>query len=94
MKIIAIVGSPRPKGNTNFLVDEALKESEKLGAQTEKIIITKYKINPCLGHDNCALRDSCKWKDDTSWILKKMSEADGVILATPVYYFNVLTTLS
>lgn len=89
MKLLAIVGSPRLKGNTNYLVDQTLEEAAKLGAQTEKIIIGQYKVSPCLGHDNCASLDSCLQKDDGGWILEKFREADGIILATPVYYYNV-----
>ena len=89
MKILAIVGSPRPKGNTNYLVDQALEEVSKLGIETEKIVLSDYQVNPCLGHDNCASLDSCLQKDDTAAILDKFCQADGVILATPVYYFSV-----
>ena len=89
MKILAIVGSPRPKGNTNYLVDQALEEASKLGIETEKIVLSDYNVNPCLGHDNCASLDLCSQKDDTAAILDKFCQAEGVILATPVYYFNV-----
>ena len=89
MKILAIVGSPRLKGNTNYLVDQALEEAAKLGAQVEKIILSKYEVNPCLGHDDCASFEFCLQKDDAAWILDRFREADGVILATPVYWYNV-----
>ena len=89
MKLLAIVGSPRLKGNTNYLVDAALKEATKLGVETEKIPICQYEVKPCLGHANCATFASCKINDDTGWILDNFCEADGVILATPVYYYNV-----
>lgn len=89
MKILAIVGSPRLKGNTNYLVDQALGEAAKLGAQTEKVVLSQYKVNPCLGHADCASFDSCQQKDDAGWILDRFREADGVILATPVYWYNV-----
>ena len=89
MKILAIVGSPRLKGNTSYLVNQALDEARKLGAQAEKIVLSKYEVNPCLGHDDCASLDSCRQKDDAGWILDRFCGADGVILATPVYYYNV-----
>jgi len=89
LKILAIVGSPRLNGNTNFLVDQALDEAAKLGAETEKIVLSQHTVNPCLGHDNCASLESCTQKDDAGWILDKFREADGVILASPVYYYNV-----
>ena len=89
MKILAVVSSPRLKGNTNYLVDQALGEAAKLGAQTEKLVLSQYEVNPCLGHEDCASFDSCLQKDDAGWILERFCEADGVILATPVYYYNV-----
>ena len=93
MKLLAIVGSPRLKGNTNYLVDQALAEAAKLGIHTEKIILSQYQVNPCLGHDDCASFDSCLQKDDAVWILDRFRKADGVILATPVYYYNVSTQM-
>jgi len=89
VKLVAIVGSPRPKGNTNYLVDQALEEAVKLGVQTEKLVLSKYKVKPCLGHEDCASLDSCRQKDDTGLILDKFCQADGVILGSPVYYYNV-----
>jgi len=89
LKLLAIVGSPRLKGNTNYLVEQSLEEAAKRGAETEKIILSQYVVNPCLGHDNCASYDTCRQKDDTSWILDRLCQVDGVILATPVYYYNV-----
>ena len=93
MNILALVGSPRVGGNTDFLVDQALVEAAKLGAQTEKIILSEHKVAPCLGHDDCGSFETCVQKDDTSWILDKFCEADGVIMATPVYYYNASAQL-
>jgi multimeric flavodoxin WrbA len=89
VKLLAIGGSPRLKGNTNYLLEQSLEEAAKLGAETEKVILSQYAVNPCLGHDNCASYDTCRQKDDAGWILDRLCEADGVILATPVYYYNV-----
>jgi len=89
MKIVAIVGSPRLKGNTNYLVDCALEEANKQGIDTEKIVLGEHDVRPCQGHDNCASLDTCLQKDDAPEILEKFRNADGVILATPVYYYNV-----
>ena len=93
MKILALVGSPRLGGNTDSLVDQALEEAAKLGAQTEKIMLSQHTVAPCLGHDDCGSFKSCAQKDDTPWILDRLCEADGVILATPVYYYNVTAQL-
>ncbi|MFC1907112.1 flavodoxin family protein [Chloroflexota bacterium] len=89
MYILAVVGSPRLDGNTNYLVDQALDEATKLGARTEKIIVSEHRLSPCRGHINCSELDSCAQKDDGALLLDKLCEADGVILATPVYYYDV-----
>jgi multimeric flavodoxin WrbA len=89
MKILAIVGSPRPNGNTNFLVDRVLEEAALKGCEIEKILLCKYNINPCLGHDMCSTYTKCKIDDDMPMILEKLRNADGIILATPVYYYNM-----
>ncbi len=89
MKIVAIVGSPRPKGNTSLLVDEVLKAAAEYGVETEKIVLGEYKVGPCLGHDNCSSFAKCKQEDDAPWILEKYCQADGVVLGSPVYYYNM-----
>ena len=89
MYILAVVGSPRLGGNTNYLVDQALQEAAQLGATTEKIVLSEYKVGACFAHGNCSEFDSCVQKDDGVWILQNFCKADGVILATPVYYYDV-----
>ena len=88
MKILAIVGSPRLKGNINNLIDRTLEAAAELGAQVKKIDLSKYKVNPCIGHADCSSFTSCTQEDDASWILDEFLYADGVILATPVYWYN------
>jgi len=89
VKVVALVSSPRVKGNTNYLVDQALDEIKQAGIDTEKIILSQYEINPCLGHDACASYESCVQNDDAGWIIENFRTADGIILASPVYYYNV-----
>lgn len=89
IKIVAIVGSPKMKGNTSYLVDKALEEAAEKRVQTEKIMLAQHNLSPCLGHDNCASYKVCTQKDDAPWILDRFCEADAVILATPVYWYNV-----
>jgi multimeric flavodoxin WrbA len=89
MKVVAIVGSPRATGNTSFLVDQALKEVASKGIETEKIMLCDYKINPCQGHETCSTFSECKQKDDAPALIEKFNQADAVILASPVYYYNL-----
>jgi len=93
MKIVAIVGSPRIDGNTSYLVDQALEEAATCGIEAERILLIQHRVNPCLGHENCASFSTCKQDDDAPWILDKFSSADGVILGSPVYYYNMSAQL-
>lgn len=93
MKLLALVGSPRKKGNTNVVVDKALAEVSGQGIDTEKIMISEHEINPCQGHDDCPDFKRCQYQDDLPGIYEKVDEADGVILATPVYWMNVTAQL-
>lgn len=86
IKIVGIAGSPRRGGNTEFLVKEALKAAAEEGIETELITLAGKEIKPCDGCRQC--RDKgidCHIKDDLPPIFNKMLEADGIILATPVY---------
>jgi multimeric flavodoxin WrbA len=89
MKVVAIGGSPRLNGNTNYLIDEVLQVLSANEVKTEKIVISEYKVSPCQGHQNCSTFKECKLQDDAAWILEKFAQADGVILASPVYYYGM-----
>ena len=93
MNVLAIVGSPRKKGNTNVVVDHALSEIAKKEIGTEKIVIAEHSVNPCHGHDACDDFKRCKHDDDLPAIYEKVDQADGIILATPVYWMNVTAQL-
>ena len=89
MKVVAIGGSPRKNGHTNYLIDQALNELASRGMETEKIILNEHKIAPCQAHNNCASISDCIQKDDASWILDTFNQADGLILASPVYFGTI-----
>lgn len=59
------------------------------GFETEKIALSEYRVNPCLGHDACSSFLTCRQDDDAHWILDKFASADGVILGSPVYYYDI-----
>jgi multimeric flavodoxin WrbA len=87
--VVAVVGSPHPRGNTSILVDEALTELERRGAAVTKVMLRDFRIAPCLGHANCADLERCTQDDDMERLLATVYSADGLLLATPVYYENV-----
>jgi len=93
MNIMAFCGSPRGNGNSNYLVDTALGAAEAAGVFTQKLLLSEMNINPCLAHDKCHTFKRCARNDDICKILDSYVQADGIILATPVYYFNMSAQL-
>jgi len=86
MKIVGIVGSARLGGNTEILTCITLEEIQKRGIDTELISLAGKKIQPCDGCRACSKTGKCHFTDDFAQIYAKMVEADGIILASPVYY--------
>lgn len=84
--ILGIVGSPRVGGNTELFVSEALKAAEKEGAETELLRLADKKVEPCDACLSCRETKECRIKDDFQEIFQKMVKADGIILASPVYF--------
>ncbi|MCW4042615.1 MAG: flavodoxin family protein, partial [Candidatus Bathyarchaeota archaeon] len=86
IKILGIVGSPRIGGNTEYLVAETLKVMEKNGVQTELVRLSDKEIKPCDACLSCRKTGDCWIKDDLKSIFDKMTNADGIILSSPVYF--------
>lgn len=84
--VVGVVGSPRVGGNTEILVSEALKVAAEEGAQAELIRLADKKINPCDDCLSCRKTKECRIEDDFQEIYEKMVRADGIILASPIYF--------
>ena len=91
MMILGFQGSPRKKGNTNYLLSAFMDEAETLGAQTRIVEVAKKNIVPCIGCGYCEKKGYCITQDDdmTNEIYPLLREADVVVLATPIYFYNV-----
>jgi multimeric flavodoxin WrbA len=87
-RILGIVGSPRRGGNTEILVDEVLAGAEAGGALTEKVILSKLEIGPCLACNACKKKGRCVQQDDLPALLEQMERSQVWVLGTPVYYWG------
>lgn len=91
MKIIALNGSPRKKGNTADILKTVEKEILSQGHEYEELFLASKKMNGCLACAKCkAVNDAigCIQDDDVPDILQKVIEADSVIIASPVYFWG------
>jgi len=87
MKIIAVNGSPRKGGNTDLLLDEVLGIIKRNQIETEAIFLRDYELQPCDACGYCREHSGkCHIKDDFPLIFEKSLAAEGIILATPVYF--------
>jgi multimeric flavodoxin WrbA len=89
MKIVGILGSPRKKGNTELLLDVALEEARKNGVQVSKISLRDKVIAPCTGCQKCWKTGKCAIKDDMEEIYKTILESNGIVWATPIYFWSM-----
>jgi multimeric flavodoxin WrbA len=89
VNVLGILCSPRSGGNTEILTQEALSSARECGAKTELLTVWDKDIKPCDGCGSCEKTGICHIKDDMEELYPKFLEADGMIWATPVYFFNV-----
>jgi len=89
VKVLGIMGSPRIKGNTDLLLDEALKGAKIQGAEVEKLVVDKLKIAPCKEYLGCFKDGNCVIRDDMDEIYPKLLGADVVIMASPMFFYGV-----
>lgn len=85
MKAIAICGSPRQSGNTEYYLEIMLAELQKQGFDTELIPLRDKTIKPCRGCYGCLEHKRCVQEDDFEEVFAKMHAADAIIIGSPVY---------
>mgnify|MGYP005833892213 CR=1 FL=1 len=89
MKVLGIFSSPRRGGNTELLLEEALKGAEKEGAELERIYLSDLSITPCKECHGCDHTGKCVILDDMEKIYPKLLEAEVIILASPIFFYGV-----
>ena len=90
MKIISVIGSPHGmKGVAGSIVNCMKEAAQGAGAVTEIICLTDFLVKPCKGCRMCSKTGQCVINDDYGNVKKALLEADGIILASPNYMYNV-----
>jgi len=94
VKVVAFNGSPRENGNTAILIHHVLKVLQEEGIETEFVQLGGQLIHGCMACGSCLKLQNreCKIVDDNVNVyIKKMLEADGIILGSPTY-FSMMTS--
>ena len=86
---VAIYGSPRKNGNTATLLKHAVQGAREAGAHVDEIFLRDFTISPCLEIYGCKTTGRCVIQDDFHQILDKVLASDGLMLASPVFFYAV-----
>ena len=91
MKVVALNGSPRKKGNTFHCIKAVFKELEKERIQTELLQLGGSDIHGCRACYTCFKKKNkrCVQRDDFNAFFMKIIEAEGIIIGSPTYFSNV-----
>ena len=94
MKALAVSGSPRAGGNTDFFLKQMLGELDSHGVSAEFVAVRDLRIQPCKGCYGCLEKKRCVQDDDFEGLYARMLDTDAVIVGTPVYVSRPSALLS
>ena len=91
MFILGLQGSPRQKGNTQYLLQTFLQACQKQGAATAMLPVAKKDIRPCLGCGVCEKKGFCVINNDAMSleIYSLLRKAEVIVAAAPIFFYNV-----
>lgn len=93
MKVLIINGSPRRNGNTAVAIREMEKVFAEEGVETETMQIGGKDIRGCIACKRCNELKRCVFDDVVNEAAEKFKEADGLVVATPVYFASANATI-
>lgn len=89
MQVLCISCSPRKKGNTDLLLEQALAGATQEGAKVIVLSLRDMTISPCDGCYACAKTGKCHIDDDMKEIYEALEESQGVIIGSPIYFWSI-----
>ena len=94
MLVVGLQGSPRKKGNTNYLLSLFLEEAARLGARTRTVEVPQMNILPCKELMVCEKKGYCPIDDDMKTeVYSLLWEAEVIVVASPIFFYNVTSQL-
>ena len=93
MKVLIINGSPKVNGNTSIAISELVITLNENDIETEVITIGNQIIRGCIGCGSCYKNHKCVFNDLVNEVAPKFEVADGLVIASPVYYASANGTL-
>ena len=86
-------GSPHPRGNTSIALAQMEEVFEASGIQTTTVLLGTKDVRGCIACGRCRQTGRCVFDDVVNELLPLFEEADGLVVASPVYYASANATL-
>ena len=86
MRVLMINGSPRKNGNTSIALAEMERIFQEEGIQVETVQLGTQDIRGCIACLSCKKKGRCVFDDLVNQTAPKFEAADGLVIATPVYF--------
>lgn len=93
MKVLLINGSPRSRSNTSLALHQMAEVFAAEGIETEILHPGKEAIRGCIACCSCRKTGKCVFDDMVNEAAQELEEADGMVVASPVYYASANATL-
>lgn len=93
MKVLLINGSPHENGNTSVALAEMEKIFQAQNVQAEIVRVGSLSVRGCIACGSCKTKGQCVFDDIVNQLAVKFKEADGLVVASPVYYASANATL-
>lgn len=84
--ILGISGHPRGIGTALLLLQEALEEARRAGAETLLISVHEYAVTPCEAWEWCSRGEGCAISDEMWKVYPLLACCNALIIATPIYF--------
>ncbi|OGQ95191.1 MAG: NADPH-dependent FMN reductase [Deltaproteobacteria bacterium RIFOXYD12_FULL_57_12] len=89
MRVLAVYGSPRRRGNSALLLEAAVQGARAAGAQVDEVVLRDLSMSPCLEIYGCKKTGRCVIEDDFQEVYDKIAACDGIMLASPIFFYTV-----
>lgn len=89
MKVLVFNGSPRRGGNSQMLLDEAVRGAREQGAEVKMYTLNTMAIRPCQHCGGCERTGRCIVKDEMQAVHEEIRSAERFIVASPIFFFSV-----
>lgn len=94
MKVLAILGSPIRKRNSETLVNKVIESvkdhvSKDVSLEVDVVSVQSLKVSPCVACDRCTRIKGCVFQDDMVYLYKAFNDSDIILFASPLYFNSV-----